>query len=102
MSSEKRREERFLVQVAGRYRPRHGGSRDIRIKDLSEYGCRFHDRFSVLETGTAILVKIRNIGPIPAFVKWREASVAGVEFEQPLHPGVLDHIIHEMDEREPL
>lgn len=100
MSVEQRREERFLIQVAGRYRPRHGGSRDIWIKDLSEYGCRFYDKFSILETGSTILVKIHNIGPIPALVKWREASVAGVEFEKPIHPGVMEHIIREMDERE--
>lgn len=101
MAVELRREERFLVQVAGRYRPRHGGSRDIWIKDLSEYGCRFYDKFSILETGADLLVKIRDIGPIPASVKWREGSIAGVEFEQPLHPSVLQHIVSRMDERDP-
>ena len=93
-----RRENRHLVTIAGRYRVRHGNSRDIWIKDISEYGCRMFDKFSVLETGSQILVKIGDIGPIPAEVKWREGDVAGAEFERPLHPGVLDHIIRIMDE----
>lgn len=95
---EHRRETRHVVQVAGRYRARHGNSRDIWIKDVSEYGCRFFDKFSSIETGWRILIRAGNIGPIPAEVKWREGSTAGVEFENPLHPGVLEHIIRIMDE----
>lgn len=97
MSKDYRREKRFVVQVAGRYRVRNGGSRDIWIKDISEYGCRFYDKFSVLEVDTEILIKVGNIGPIPADVKWREGSTAGAEFDHPLHPSVLDHICREMD-----
>ncbi len=97
MPSDSRREERHMVQVAGRYRSKHGQSRDIWIKDISEYGCRFFDRFSVLEVGSTILIKVGNIGPITTDVKWREGSTVGAEFDNPLHPGVLGHIIREMD-----
>ncbi|MBX7496903.1 hypothetical protein K3172_13655 [Qipengyuania sp. 6B39] len=100
MSQENRREERFTVQVAGRYRGRHGGSRDIWFKDISEYGCRFFDKFSILEVDSEILVKLGNIGPIPALVKWRDGSTVGAEFDRPLHPSVLGHIAREMDRRE--
>ena len=100
MSENNRREERAVVQVAGRYRNRHGPSRDIWIKDISEYGCRFYDKFSILEIGSEILVGLGNIGPIPAEVKWREQSTVGAQFERPLHPSVLEHIIREMDRRE--
>ncbi|MBX7483611.1 hypothetical protein [Qipengyuania qiaonensis] len=95
-----RREARHVVTVAGRYRPRQGGARDVWIKDISEYGCKFFDRFSVLQTNSAILVKVGNVGPIPADVKWRKQHIVGAEFEQPLHPSVLDHIIREMDQSE--
>lgn len=100
MTSDNRREERHEVQVAGRYRSKHGQSRDVWIKDVSEYGCRFFDRFSVLEVGSTILVKVGNIGPIPTLVKWREGSTVGGEFEKPLHASVLGHIVREMDSRE--
>ena len=100
MSVNNRREDRFEVQVAGRYRGRHGNSRDIWIKDISEYGCRFYDKFSVLEVDSEILVRVGNIGPIPGLVKWREDSTVGVQFDRPLHASVLGHIIREMDRRE--
>ncbi len=99
-SREHRREERHVVTVAGRYRPRFGGSRDVWIKDISESGCRFFDRFSVLAVDTAILVKVGNVGPIAAGVKWRDGHTVGAEFERPLHPSVLEHIIREMDRPE--
>ena len=86
--------------MAGRYRPRQGGSRDVWIKDVSEYGCRFFDRFSVLSVGTPISVRIGNIGPIAADVRWREGSIVGARFEDPLHPSVLAHIVAAMDQGE--
>ena len=97
MTSDNRREARHVVQVAGRYRSKHGQSRDVWIKDISEYGCRFFDRFSVLEVDSTILVKVGNIGPIPTEVKWREGSTVGGQFEKPLHASVLGHIVRVMD-----
>lgn len=89
---ETRREDRHLVHVAGAYRARQSGSRQIWIKDVSEYGCRFFDKFSVLRVGTEVLLKLGNIGPIEARIRWREGSIVGAEFDQPLHPSVLGHI----------
>lgn len=97
MSHEHRREERFMVEVAGRYRARNGNARDIWIKDISEYGCRFFDKFSILEIDSEILVKVGNIGPIVTEVKWREGNIVGGQFDHPLHPSVLEHIRREMD-----
>ncbi len=89
---EHRREDRHIVHVAGAYRARHGMSREIWVKDVSEYGCRFFDKFSILELESVVLVKMGNIGPIPAEVRWRDGSDVGVRFEKPLHPSVLEHI----------
>lgn len=93
-----RREPRHEVQVAGRYRSRVGASRDIWIKDISETGCRFFDKFSVLPVDTNITFRVGSIGPIPARVRWREKSVVGIQFDTPLHPSVLEHIVRTMDE----
>lgn len=97
-----RNDPRHIVQVAGKYRARarNGGSRDIWIKDISETGCRFFDKFSVLETGTSILFRVGNVGPISAQVRWREKSVVGIRFDQPLYSGVLGHIVETMDLRQ--
>lgn len=98
---EHRREQRSVVTVAGRYRPRQGNARDVWIKDISESGCRFFDRFSIIAVDTSILLKIGNVGPIPAEVKWRDGPVVGAQFLRPLHPSVLAHIVEQMDEGEP-
>ncbi|MBL4897490.1 MAG: hypothetical protein JKY75_11685 [Erythrobacter sp.] len=78
MSKEYRRETRHTVTVAGRYRARQGGARDVWIKDISEYGCRFFDKFSVLQTEAGILVKVGNVGPAaqaqPAFPLARDGT----------------------------
>ena len=95
-----RRKPRHVVQVSGRYRSRVGVSRDIWIKNISETGCSFFDKFSVLEIGTTVLFRVGPIGPISAHIRWRDKSTVGVEFEQPLHPSVLSHIIKTMDQME--
>lgn len=97
---ENRREDRHLVQVAGAYRSREGGSRDVWIKDISETGCRFFDKFSILKVGTEVLVKLGNIGPIPAHVRWREDNIVGAEFVTKLHPSVMGHIVEFMSQSE--
>lgn len=97
-ASNQRREPRHEVQVAGRYRSRVGTARDIWIKDISETGCRFFDKFSVLPIDTNITFRVGTIGPIPARVRWREKSVVGIQFDNPLHPSVLEHIVRTMDE----
>jgi hypothetical protein len=92
-----RRVMRHTVEVVGRYRSRVGVSRDIWIKDISEDGCSFFDKFSLLEVDSTILFRVGPIGPISADVRWREKSTVGVKFGQPLHPSVLAHIIRTMD-----
>lgn len=97
-SNTQRRDRRHVVEVAGRYRSRVGVSRDIWIRDISETGCRFFDKFSVLEIGSTILFRVGDIGPISAHIRWRDKSTVGVEFEQALHTSVLDHIVRTMDQ----
>ena len=97
---EKRREDRHFVRVAGAYRERQGGSRDVWIKDVSETGCRFFDKFSVLKVGTEVSLKLGHIGPLHAHIRWREGSLVGAEFDQPLHEAVLGHIVAFMSQDE--
>lgn len=97
---EHRREDRHMVHVAGAYRARQSGSRDVWIKDVSEQGCRFFDKFSVLKVGTEVLLKLGNVGPLAAHVRWREGNIVGAEFEQKLHPSVVSHIVDFMSKSE--
>ena len=75
------------------------GSRDVTILDLSETGCHFHDRFSHLEADARVTVKIGPIGPVAATVKWRRQEHVGLQFDTPLYPAVLEHILGHFDLR---
>lgn len=103
---EGRRDPRRAVQIVGHYRARAhmSGARDIWIKDISETGCRFFDKFSTLAEGGGIIFRIGNVGPISAQVRWRDQYVVGIQFDRPLHPSVFDHIVKTMnlDSADPL
>lgn len=77
----------------GRYRKGTGVRFDIAIRDLSEYGCQFADLVGRVQVGDEITIRIGQVGPIAAQVKWIERRQVGVQFDQPLYPSVLDHII---------
>ena len=89
---------RHEIVIIGRVRM-GTGSRDVTIQDLSEHGCRFHDRFSSLQVHAPVTVKIGPVGPIAGHVKWRRGEYVGVEFVNPLYPAVLDHIRAHFDLR---
>lgn len=90
-----RREKRYSISVPGRYRKGTGRGFNVAIKDLSEYGCQFSDLVGRVQKDDAITIRIGSIGPLVAQVKWIDKRNVGIEFEQPLYPSVLDHIIAE-------
>jgi hypothetical protein len=89
---EARKEDRHHLEVWGQYRSPTGVRRDIPIKDLSETGCRFYDRFSALFPGTEISLRIEALGPFPAIVRWQQGGYVGAEFQSRLYGPTFDHI----------
>jgi hypothetical protein len=94
---ETRKEKRHDVEIQGRYRSGIGMAKDVKVTDLSVHGCRVFDRFSNLQVGHQISIRIGSIGPLNAMVKWRERTVVGLRFLVPLHPSVLEHMRHTLD-----
>ena len=88
----KRGNDRHQVQIQGRYRTGRGAPRDVVVKDLSLTGCKIFDRFSSLEPGGYVSIRIGSIGPIEARVRWREHSTVGLAFDNPIHPSVFAHM----------
>jgi hypothetical protein len=86
-----RGEPRHETKIIGRVRMA-AAARDVTILDLSENGCRFHDRFSTLALEAPVSIKLGPVGPLAAKVKWRRGEYVGIEFDLPLYPAVLDHI----------
>ena len=94
----KREDSRKRVGIEGRYRTGSGVPRDVWITDLSRTGCKFYDRFGTMQAGKAITIKVGSVGPIPATVRWWDNHVNGVQFEQPLHDSVYDHICNNLSD----
>lgn len=65
--------------------------------DLSETGCRFYDRRTVLKIGSALTIRIETLGPFDATVRWIEQDVVGVQFARPLYGPVFEHIRDTLD-----
>lgn len=89
---EARKDDRHAIEVWGQYRMSTGVRRDVPIKDLSETGCRFYDRFSSLLPGAEITLRIETLGPFNAVVRWQEGGYVGVEFGNRLYGPTFDHI----------
>ena len=88
-----RQNPRHLIDIQGCYRIGNGTKKDVIVNDLSIRGCRIIDRFSNLEIGGLVSIRIGSIGPIEAFVRWRRKNEVGIEFSWPLHPAVLEHML---------
>jgi len=90
---EARIEQRMAVSIQARYRTGSGVARDVIVSDISTKGCKFYDRFSNLKPDCRITIRIGNIGPLDAVVRWRVGQLIGVEFDDALHPSVFDHMV---------
>ncbi len=95
----KPRAERATVGVQGKYRRGSGVARDVWITDLSQAGCRFYDRFGTMKPGTEITLRLGTFGPIPAIVRWWDNQVNGVEFIEPLHISVFEHVCSQLSDK---
>jgi len=93
-----RTEPRHDISIIGRIHTGIG-VREVTILDLSEHGCRFHDRFCSLRSDMPVSVRIGPVGPVRATVKWRQGEYVGIQFDSPLYPSVLEHIRSHFDMR---
>lgn len=91
--------QRHDISIVGKLRT-GTGKRDVTIVDLSDRGCRIYDRMGHLPHNLSVTIKIGPIGPIDATVRWHDQPYAGLRFDNPLYPAVLDHIRTHFDLRE--
>ena len=94
---ETRHTSRHDVRILGRYRCGTGLRRDVTMLDLSEMGCRFYDRRTVLRPETAITIRIETLGPFDAHVRWVSDDVIGAEFASPIYGPVFEHMRDTLD-----
>jgi hypothetical protein len=63
------------------------------VVDLSTNGCALAPSFGFIEGGL-VWVKLGDVESWEADVAWVEGGRAGLQFRRPLHPAVLQRLIH--------
>jgi len=62
------------------------------LTNLASNGCRFADRTAQFKPGDVVAMRIGNLEEWPGTVRWAMEGEAGIEFDRPLHPAVVDHL----------
>lgn len=86
-----RRQERHFIKGDVRMRQRGASRYPATIRDVSIGGCRVELAHQV-SVGDTIWVGLPGIESIQATVRWADGWIAGVEFDRPLHPSVLEMV----------
>lgn len=89
LGSEGRRSRRAYIHIGASLRRREGKPAIVDIIDLSAHGFRAETagRFA---PGAQVWLKLPGLEAILARVAWTDGIRIGCEFEQPLHPAVVD------------
>lgn len=92
-SGERRRAQRFALQVEASLRERgHTIRVPVRVIDISSYGCRIEHGGGQTMQSTVWLYLDKLDGQY-ARVVWNRDIFAGLEFETPLHEAVIDALL---------
>ncbi len=85
-------------RISARGTTRFGGrSYALTLDNLSEQGCQFRiPRGTGLPTGTTLSLTIDTLGPFKATVRWSREGEVGVEFDFPVYPPVLQHMLEKL------
>ena len=89
---QRRRESRIPVEILSRYRTGSGCAHSVQVSDLSRTGCMLIQNYSALPVGKHLTIRLDNIGPIEAVVRWHDGKHIGIEFSVPLHPSMMDNL----------
>ena len=88
----RRKSERLPLNASAVVK-RYQSGRRIRAQlcDLSDVGCKMISQEAV-GMGTQLLIKMPGLEFWTATVAWRQGEVAGLQFQKPLHPAVVEHL----------
>ncbi|MGE3691596.1 MAG: PilZ domain-containing protein [Novosphingobium sp.] len=64
----------------------------VKLWDLSSRGCRIFMTGMNLCEGQRIVLRPDGMESFDATVRWASDDFAGIEFDRPLHPAVVDHL----------
>ena len=90
---ERRRHPRYPTQVGGTVRTSLGAKQHVTIHELSETGCSLGTATGPVAAASSYSVKIEGLEALESDLRWKDGSQADFEFDRPLHPAVLDHLV---------
>jgi hypothetical protein len=87
-----RKSARVTISAEVQLRRRGHHNYCVSIFDLSPEGCRV-DPLEKPQLDEELCVKFDGLEALVATVCWIEGNTAGVEFQRPIHPAVVDLIV---------
>lgn len=88
-----RRESRDLILMPGQMLTQLSLKAYVAVTDLSPHGCRVIARAEHLCLSETVYICMDNLEPWSARLRWRDFQIAGLEFDRPLYPPVVDHLV---------
>jgi hypothetical protein len=97
-----REHDRKPVAMGGKLKTPYG-RQDVGLSDLSLTGCRINAVYMSLAVGQRIVLRPEGLEGLNAIVSWTSGPSAGIKFDVPLHPSVLDYLVRlHPDESRPI
>ena len=94
VSNEDRRgSARRTLLLNVRCRIASGVSPEVWLTDLATSGCQLILRAGLLQAGQRIMIRPSEIEGLPGIVQWVFGTRAGIAFEHPLHPAMVNHLL---------
>ena len=91
MQSNLRREERRNLEMYAKLRTSHECI-VVQIRNITQYGCQILGNWVFLKQNTRIMLRPDGFESFASTVRWVLPEKAGIEFDRPLHPAVVDHL----------
>lgn len=85
-------EDRKPVAMQGAMRTARGARQDVTVANLSATGCRIESLYLQLEAGDKIFLRPEGLEGRACTVMWSNERAAGIKFDSPFHPAVLDNL----------
>ena len=86
---ESRGADRIEIEASASFRRGAGLAQSATVADLTRNGCRIVDIPRSLSRGERVALRIANVGPIAAHVRWLKLGrEAGIEFDYPLSEAI--------------
>lgn len=87
-----RRSNRHALILPAKCRTRSGFLDHVVISDISAGGCRIDSLGLVMGVGDLVVVRPEGLEGLCGVIRWIKGHSAGIEFERPLYPAVVDHL----------